>query len=141
MLDGVVVLVVDDNVDSTAVLQIILESHGASVLSASSGAQALSIINQTSPDVLLSDIGMPGMDGYELIEQVRSRERQNRAANLADVHLPAAAISAFTRREDRRKAFLSGFSFHIPKPIDVDVLLNTVAQLVGRNVRTAQRGH
>ncbi len=78
-----------------------------------------------SPDVLVSDIGMPGMDGYQLIRRFRAGEPKGQ-------RLPAIALTAFARAEDRKKALLAGYQSHIAKPIDIAELVIVVAGLVGR---------
>jgi CheY-like chemotaxis protein len=131
-LDGVVVLVVDDNPDSRDLVELALVTQGATVMTADCGVEALRIVEKTPPDVLLSDIGLPEMDGYELMKKIRLLEQQNRLAECKDVHLPAAAITAFTSVEDRRKSILAGFRFHIAKPVDFAELVETVASLAGQ---------
>lgn len=128
-LDGVVVLVVDDNADSRAVLSQILEGHGARVLLAESAKTALQILAEHAPNVLVSDIAMPGMDGIDLIEEIRSRERLKKLTQNVDTHLPAVAVTALRSEEDQRKCIKAGFHVHFPKPIDFTVLIKTVASL------------
>ena len=92
------------------------------MLTASSTEQALAIARREHPHVLLSDIGMPGTDGYQLIRELR------RGGST----IPAVALTAFARSEDRTRALLAGFQAHVPKPIEPPELLATVASLVGR---------
>jgi CheY-like chemotaxis protein len=124
-LEGVVVLVVDDNADSRMVLGRILEKQGAQVLSADGGKSALSILSGVYPDILLTDIAMPEMDGFALVEAIRAIEH---AEPLRPV-LPAVAVTAFYTDADRRKCFKAGFQRHIPKPIDSTALITAVATL------------
>jgi len=121
-LDGVEVLVVDDEADARDLLTRILEHSGASVLLASSAAEALQILRSSRPDVLVSDIGMPDADGYELIRSVR------RLGNGGS-DLPAIALTAFARAEDRVRALDAGYQMHIPKPVAPGALVTAVARL------------
>ena len=124
-LDGIVVLVVDDNPDSLGLITRVLASHGASVVTAANGLEALHIVEKNPPDVLLSDIWMPEMDGYTLMEKIRRLEQQK--------PIPAAAITGHTSVDARRKSSLAGFRVFIAKPIDVAELVKTVARLAGHN--------
>lgn len=130
-LDGVVVLVVDDNSDSRDLIKRVLENNGASVVTAGTGQEALQIVEKTPPDVLLSDIGLPEMDGYTLIKKIRTLEQNKRK------HIPAAAITAFTSPEDRGRSFMAGFRFHLAKPVNFSELLKIVANLAGRSGSSA----
>jgi len=117
------VLVVDDDQESRDVVAAYLTQHGAGVLTADSAANAFDLLVQQRFDVLLADIGMPGEDGYTLIRRVRSSMQAHVAA------IPAVALTAFTRDEDRQKALLGGFQFHLGKPVDEELLVGTVARL------------
>ena len=90
-----------------------------------SAEAALETLADFRPDVLVSDIGMPGTDGYELVQELRSR-------NYSSKELPAIALTAFARSEDRRRAMLAGFQVHVAKPVDPNELVAVVASLVGR---------
>jgi signal transduction histidine kinase/ActR/RegA family two-component response regulator len=125
-LNGLQVLVVDDEVDARELLTTLLEQRGAFVTAAASVEEALKLIEQSTPDVLVSDIGMPGEDGYALIRQVRARESQTGG------RIPAAALTAYARSEDRRQALLAGFQTHLPKPVEPAELIAVVANLSGR---------
>jgi CheY-like chemotaxis protein len=92
--------------------------------------EAIRIMEKAPPDVLLSDIAMPEMDGYTLIKEIRHLEQKKGAKKTG--HLPAAAISAFTSAADRRASVSAGFEFHIGKPVDIPGLIETVAILAGR---------
>jgi CheY-like chemotaxis protein len=127
-LDGVVVLVVDDDPSSLYLVEQVLLQQGASVVTAENPTAALRAVEKSPPDVLLSDIGLPEMDGYALLKKIRELEQQKRI----NAHVPAVAITAFTGPADRQQAILAGFRFHLPKPLDVDELLTTVAHLAGR---------
>jgi PAS domain S-box-containing protein len=129
-LKGIRVLVVDDEPDARETLQQILEHCNAEVRTAGSAAEAMKLLESWRPDVLLSDIGMPGEDGYDLIRRVRElpAERGGRT--------PAAALTAFARGEDRRRALRAGFQMHVAKPVDLQELATVVASLA-RGVGTA----
>ena len=125
-LAGVHVLAVDDEQDALGLLRVVLETAGARVTTASSAAAAVRELESAHPDVLVADIGMPEVDGFDLIKMVRS---------LADPdlrHIPAAALTAFARSEDRTKALQSGFEMHLSKPVDPGELVASVATLVRR---------
>jgi signal transduction histidine kinase/CheY-like chemotaxis protein len=136
-LDGVRVLVVDDERDARDVMTTVLESHNAEVVAAASAEEALAALADATPDVLVCDIGMPGEDGYALIRKIRGRETEHGG------RLPAAALTAYTRFEDRTRALLAGFQIHLPKPIEPDELVAVVANLAGwtrGHPRSAPRG-
>src|SRR5262249_15282963 len=111
--------------DARDLVKRILAACGAEVHTAGSVAEALAALEPFGPDLLLSDVGMPDQDGYDLIRQVRARGRTAR-------DLPAAALTAFARAEDRRRGLLAGFQMHVAKPVDPDELVAVVASLVGR---------
>jgi PAS domain S-box-containing protein len=125
-LAGVRVMAVDDEPDALALLCDVLQAAGANVVTASSAAAALETIAGFSPDVLVADIGMPEMDGFDLIKRIRASEDPR----VRDV--PAAALTAFARSEDRTKALQSGFEMHLAKPVDPGELVASVATLVRR---------
>ncbi len=125
-LEGIRVLVVDDEPDARVLLTAALEGHGAQVRAVGSAAEALREIELDAPNVLVSDIGMPSEDGYSLIRKVRTLLKKSPTV------LPAAALTAYARMEDRSRAMLAGFQSHITKPIDPDELLIVVATLAGR---------
>jgi PAS domain S-box-containing protein len=122
-LFGIRILVVDDDADARAVLGNVLKAHGADVLAVGSAGEALSIFAEYRPHVVLSDIGMPGEDGYSLIGKIRALP----PGYGADT--PAAALTAFARAEDRTKALQHGFQMHLAKPVDPAELLAVVASL------------
>ncbi|HEY0099788.1 MAG TPA: ATP-binding protein [Pyrinomonadaceae bacterium] len=125
-LEGLRVLVVDDEADTRGLLRKVLEGCGSEVMTAGSVAEALESIAQTKPDVLISDIGMPEEDGYELIGKLRALET-GRAGRI-----PAIALTAYARVEDRVRALTAGFQVHVPKPIEPAELIAVVASLTGR---------
>jgi PAS domain S-box-containing protein len=125
-LAGLKVLAVDDQEDALAMLRAILEGAGAQVTTVSAGDEAIRLIEAAPPDVLLADIGMPGMDGLELIRRVR------RSIVPAAKRLPAAALTAYVRDEDRSAALESGYHQHVPKPVDPSEVIRIVGSLAGR---------
>ena len=124
-LDGLRVLVVDDEPDTRELLAAVLKGRGAAVTLAASAGEALQAIERETPHVLVSDIGMPGEDGYELISRVRALPPE-RGGNV-----PAAALTAYAREDDRIRALLAGFQIHIPKPVNPAELAAVVATLAG----------
>jgi len=122
-LDGVSVLVVDDARDTREALAMLLEECGAHVTAAASAPAALDAMAQARPDVLISDLAMPGVDGYELLARVRAREAG------AARPVPALALSAYARREDRERALAAGFQAHIAKPGEPGEIAAAVARL------------
>ncbi len=107
-------------------LRDILEAAGAQVITASAAAEAIRLIEASPPDVLLADIGMPGMDGLELIRRLR------RSGVPAAKRLPAAVITAYVRSEDRAAALESGYHLHVAKPVDPNEVIRIVGSLAGR---------
>ena len=126
ILQGVKVLVVDDEPDTLELLRIVLELRGALVVTANSAAQALERLEESDPDVLLSDIGMPDKDGFDLIREVRSLPPDRGG------HVPAVALTAYTRAEDRTTTLAAGFDMHIPKPVQPADVVAAVANLTAR---------
>lgn len=125
-LKGISVLVVDDDEEGRLVVATQLEAHHAAVLTASCAAQAFDLLQRERVDVLLADIAMPGEDGYSLIRKLRAQH------SPAIASIPAAALTAFARNEDRLRALQAGFQAHLPKPIDAELLITTVARLGGK---------
>jgi PAS domain S-box-containing protein len=125
-LNGVTVLVVDDDPDSLALAREILKSAGATVLTASSGRDALDMLHRTRVDALITDVGMPKMDGFELIGAIRN------SAELRVRQVASAALTAFARSEDRARAMQSGFDMHLSKPIDPAELIAAASALARR---------
>ncbi len=126
-LDGVKVLVVDDNADTRLFLTTVLEECKAQVKAAASVSEAMELIKQSKPDVLVSDIGMPEEDGYSLISKVRALSPEQGGL------IPAAALTAYARAEDRTRSLMSGFQIHLPKPVEPAELAAVVANLAGRS--------
>jgi PAS domain S-box-containing protein len=125
-LKGLHVLIVDDDPDALTLMREILEAAGATVISADSGRAALSALDQHIPHAIVSDLGMPGMDGFELLARVR----QSPVESWRDI--PAAALTAYARSEDRTRSLKSGFQIHLSKPIDPVELVAAVVALASR---------
>jgi PAS domain S-box-containing protein len=125
-LSGVRVVAVDDEADALGLLRIVLEAAGAEVSTFASPAVALGALAGERPDALIVDVGMPEMDGYDFIRRLRSSAEPS----VRDV--PAAALTAFARAEDRTRALQSGFEMHLAKPVDPGELVASVATLVRR---------
>lgn len=115
------VLVVEDDADAAGWVKSLLEMHDATVFTAASAKEALTIVAVEHPDILISDIGLPEMDGYQLIEDIRRRDASDGGRMLA------VALTAFARSEDRTRALLAGYQAHIAKPVEAPELLATVA--------------
>ena len=134
LLSGVRVLVVEDEAYTLAVVQWLLEQCGAVVTPAASAGEALASFDAVSVqseatdqrrfDVLVSDVGLPEQDGFELLAEVRRR--------VGGAGLPALALTAYAREEDRRKAMEVGFEGYLAKPVEPRVLVETIAGMVGR---------
>ncbi len=123
LLRDVRILVVEDEKDTRDLLVTALEQCGAEVTAADSVPEALAAFDRARPDVLVSDIGFPGEDGYSLIRKVRARNGGG---------VPAAAVTAYAGAEDRRRALEAGFQTHLAKPVDPSELIAAVAHLAGR---------
>ena len=127
-LGGIHVLTVDDEPDALELVCEILAAAGARVTAASSAEEALATLTDEAPDVIVADLGMPRMDGFALIERLRTHE------NPQVREVPAAALTAYARSEDRMKALRAGFQIHLAKPIDPAELVTTIASLAKRVV-------
>ena len=127
-LDGVDVLVVDDDHDALELVVAILASAGAVVRSARSAAEAMAILTEWQPTVLVSDIEMPGEDGYTFIKKVRRLEADRGGTT------PAIALSAYGRMQDRVLALTAGYNMHVPKPVDPGELTTIIASVAGRAI-------
>ena len=131
LLDGLEVLVLDDEPDARDVVQRLLEDAGARARIASSAGEAIQLLEQGFvPDIILSDIGMPDQDGYDFMQQVRRMDSE-----VAEV--PAAALTALARLEDRKRALMAGYQTHLAKPVDPAELVAMVASLTGRTGRSS----
>lgn len=127
-LDGLRVLVVDDEADSRDLLTALLEQRGAQVTEASSSKEALALLKVGRPDVIVADIGLPEQDGYAFMREVRARE-DGRLSNV-----PALALTAYAGPMDRERALLSGYQMHMGKPFEPNHLIAAVERLTQRQV-------
>ena len=125
-LDGMAVLVVDDSEDTTEMVRHLLEIGGASVCAATSGSEALQLAREHDFDVVLSDISMPGMDGFEFIDRLRQLPGKE--------DLPAVALTGFGRPEDVRRASERGFYAHLTKPFDIQTLASLLQKISHKKV-------
>ncbi len=125
-LTGLKVLVVDDEPDARDLIKRVLTDCSACVFTAGSAEEALRVFDAEAPDVLVTDIGMPDVNGFELLRRVRALE-QTRGRRI-----PAIALTAFARSEDRTRALRAGFLVHVAKPVDASELVATVASIAGR---------
>jgi CheY-like chemotaxis protein len=123
MLDGIRVLIVDDEADARDLLVAVIGNRGAVTASAASAAEALASLPTFKPDLILSDIGMPGTDGYALIQAIRALDDD------ALKNVPAIALTAYASAEDKQRALDSGYLAHAPKPFDVNRLIAMIANL------------
>jgi hypothetical protein len=121
------VLVVDDEVDTREWISQALEHYGTEVIAIATAKDALEVLDRLKADILVSDIGMPVEDGYSLIAKVRSRSSENGGK------IPAIALTAYAREEDRQRSFQAGFQMHMSKPIEPLDLVRAIAKLAGRS--------
>jgi CheY-like chemotaxis protein len=121
-LVGMHVLLVDDDQDTLDLLKAALVNWQVRVTAVKSAGEALEVFRVTTPDVLISDIAMPESDGYELLQQVRALNHGNRR------FVPAVAITAYAREEDRQRALSSGFQGYVAKPVEISELFSAVAE-------------
>jgi signal transduction histidine kinase len=126
-LSGLRLLIVEDEPDTRDALARFLQHYGATVVAVGSAGEALEHLGAETFDVLVSDIGMPGMDGYDLIRELRSRETGSGRC------LPAVAVTAFSREEDRQRVLREGYHEHVPKPVNTTRLIGVLLELAGRS--------
>jgi hypothetical protein len=124
-LDGVIAFIVDDEADARELLRTVLEDQGAKVTTFGSADDVLAELRTTKPTVLICDVGMPNTDGYQLIRTLRAEEPRGG-------RIPALALTAFARAEDRKRSLVAGYQAHLAKPFDVGELILMVAGLAGR---------
>ncbi|MDQ3665701.1 MAG: PAS domain S-box protein [Acidobacteriota bacterium] len=129
-LENLRILVVDDEKDTLDLVAMDLTQHGASVTGVTSAAEALTALEESQFDLLISDIAMPETDGYALIRQVRRRESGR------EKRLPAVALTGYARVEDRMRAIMAGYNTHVVKPVEARELVTVVASLAGRLGKT-----
>jgi CheY-like chemotaxis protein len=125
-LEGLRILVVDDEVDTMDLIAAELAQRGAKVTGVTSAEEALKALELIEFDLLISDIGMPKVDGYDLIRQIRKQEEGKHQ------RIPAVALTAYARVQDRMQAIMAGFSTHIAKPVEANELVTVLASLAGR---------
>jgi CheY-like chemotaxis protein len=128
-LSGLKILVVDDEPDACRLIKRVLDRCHAEVFTASSAEEAIPLVESGRPDILISDIGMPNMDGYDLLRRIRALDPARGGK------VPAIALTAFARPEDRMRSLSVGYSVHVSKPIEPEKLTATVASLAGRTNR------
>ncbi|UKO98583.1 PAS domain-containing hybrid sensor histidine kinase/response regulator [Nostoc sp. UHCC 0870] len=124
MLSGTRVLVVDDEPDIRDLVSFILEDYGVEVTAVTSAQEALDILSESLPDILISDIGMPEVDGYMLIRQLRQQPPQQGG------NIPAIALTAYAGEINQQQAMEAGFQMHVSKPVDPDALIEAIASLI-----------
>jgi len=129
LLNGLQVLAVDDDDDTLELLSMILEEEGAEVTAVSSVKKALQVLETLKPDILISDIGMPDADGYDLIRQIRLNE------TLKGEMLPAIALTAYGRSEDQKWALAAGFQLYLAKPVEPMILVEAIANLTAHSIK------
>jgi signal transduction histidine kinase/response regulator RpfG family c-di-GMP phosphodiesterase len=134
VLDGLRILIVDDEPDTRDMITEVLARCGAVVKSCGSAAEALPVLAEGGADLLVSDIGMPEMDGYAFIKKVRQMGRRRGGA------IPAVALTAYASPQDREQAISAGFHRHLAKPLDPEELIAVVASVSGRDVRQEAGG-
>jgi len=125
-LEGLRILIIDDETDALDLIGVELTQHGAKVTAASNAQDALAALASDEFDLLISDIGMPNTDGYDLIRQIRAQDGSKHQ------RIPAVALTAYARVQDRMRAIMAGFNTHVAKPVEVNELITVVASLVGR---------
>ncbi|HEY9664290.1 MAG TPA: hybrid sensor histidine kinase/response regulator, partial [Allocoleopsis sp.] len=125
MLRDLHVLVVEDDPDNREMIAFTLKIQGARVTTVPSAAAAIDILSRSQPDILISDIGMSGMDGYMLMQQIRSTTQTSR--------IPAIALTAYVSEADQQQAFAAGFAAHLPKPVDPPQLVETILKVIQGN--------
>jgi two-component system cell cycle response regulator DivK len=126
------VLIAEDNPVNRELLRELLENRGYSVVEACDGPEALSMVEETQPDIVLLDIGMPGMDGYAVARKIRENPRP--------VRLPLLAITAYAMQGDREKVLQSGFDGYLSKPIDARLLDDELKRLLSGKGRATGTG-
>ena len=120
-LQGVKILVVEDEADTRDLIRRLLRAHGAEVVTAADAAEGLELLSKLRPHILVSDIGLPGIDGFEFIRRIRQMEVEGME------NIPAVALTAFARSEDRTRALRAGYQVHIAKPVEPAELVATLA--------------
>jgi PAS domain S-box-containing protein len=125
-LKGITILVVEDESDALDLITIDLTTHGAKVRGVTSAAEAFELLRSDEFDLLISDIGLPDIDGYSLMKQIRKREGEK------GEHIPAIALTAYARAHDRIRAIAAGYNTHVAKPVEIRELVTVVKCLIGK---------
>ncbi|MGZ3672429.1 MAG: response regulator, partial [Bdellovibrionota bacterium] len=123
-LQGIRILLVDDETSTTEAISALLSEYGAKVETAKSAAEAMIVLKKSRPDIIVSDIAMPGEDGYTLLRKIRAMEKGKARP------LPAIAMTAFAGEDDRQRAMEAGFSAHVSKPVDLAYLSSVIAHVI-----------
>jgi CheY-like chemotaxis protein len=126
-LDGVRVLLVEDAEDARELIALLLRERGAQVRAVTNASEAMEDLARSLPDVLVSDIGLPGEDGHMLLKRIRAW------AEARDQWIPAIALTAYAGAEDARRAYRAGFQVHLAKPLESELLVESVARLAARD--------
>jgi CheY-like chemotaxis protein/two-component sensor histidine kinase len=134
-LSGIKILLVDDDLDSLKSLQLFLEGQKADVAGAESAAEALKKLSEDRFDIMITDIGMPGVDGFELVAGIRSSDNGN------DPNLPAIAVTAYASPGDRERAIAAGFQAHLAKPVNFDEVLSAVKRVLDPTKKALSAEH
>jgi CheY-like chemotaxis protein len=129
-LAGVRALVVDDQADARILICRLIEEQGGRCTLAESGADALRVIGEEDVNIVISDVGMPDFDGYQLIQKLRTLHTEAR-------NLPAIALTAYARNDDRQRALLAGFQMHLSKPVEPRELIAGIASLLNLQAQTS----
>ena len=132
LLRGLRILVVEDDTDTRNLIALILKRSGAAVLTAGTAKAALIIIEAEIPDIMVADVGMPGEDGHSLIRKVRATE------GIFGPRMPAMALTAYARAEDRKAALAAGFDEHLAKPVEIERLTSLLAELAKKRISAAR---
>lgn len=122
-LNGLQILVVDSNPDSVYLLSVLFEEYGIETIAAKSALEALDLLKQVKPDLVISEIRLPQEDGYWLMRKLKALE------STRQVEIPAIALTTYAKEEDRDRALSIGFCKHLAKPFDIDELIAIVARL------------
>jgi CheY-like chemotaxis protein len=127
-------LLVEDNDDSREMLKALLEQYGIETFAVESAAKAYAEISRNPPDILISDVGMPGEDGFELIKKIRQLPPENGG------NVPAIALTGYVSRQDRAHALSIGYQEHLAKPVDTEKLLELVKNFVSKDPEIMANG-
>ncbi|WP_363318149.1 response regulator [Nostoc sp. NMS4] len=132
LFHGLRILIVDDDVDTREFLHFLLQQNGALITAAASVKEALTIIAQVVPNLLISDLGMPEIDGYSLIKILRAMPKEEGG------EIPAIALTAYAGESDRDRVLAAGFQKHIAKPVQPTELLTSIADLLEQRVGSGE---